>query len=84
MYMCLCVYSQTQIYSDTFNISHIISQFICYSLENGNKITKLRGKLCHLVKKLILIMSDDFDRKVCNGLQSTKNYSAVKFKYTIR
>ncbi len=31
------MYSQTKIYSDTFNISHI-SQFIRYSLENGNKI----------------------------------------------
>ncbi len=27
-------------------------------------------------------MSGNFDRKVCNRLQSTKNYSAVKFKYT--
>ncbi len=34
--------------------------------------------------KLILIMSDYFDRKVCNGVQSTKNYSDVKFKHTIR
>ncbi len=30
--------SQTKIYSDTFNISHIISHFIRYSLENSNKI----------------------------------------------
>ncbi len=29
-------------------------------------------------------MSDNFDSKVCNELQSTKNYSGVKFKYTIR
>ncbi len=33
-----CMYSQTKIDSHTFNISHIISQFIRYSLENGNKI----------------------------------------------
>ncbi len=30
--------SQTKMYLDTFNISHIISQFIHYSLENGNRI----------------------------------------------
>ncbi len=42
-----CMYSQTNIYSHTFNISHIISQFIRYSLENGNKIwQELRVKLC--------------------------------------
>ncbi len=29
-------------------------------------------------------MSDYFDKKVCNGLQTTKNYSDVKFKHTIR
>ncbi len=46
-------------YSDTFNISHI-SQFICYSLENGNKIWQ--------EKKFILIMSDNLRRKVCNEL----------------
>ncbi len=33
-------------YSDTVNISHIISQFIRYGLENGNKIwQELRFKL---------------------------------------
>ncbi len=48
-------------YSDTFNISHIISQFIFYSLENGNKIW-LRVKQCQ--NKFILIMSDNFDRTV--------------------
>ncbi len=76
-------YSQTKIYSDTFNISHVISQFICYSLENGNKVwQELRVKLCQ--NKFILIMSDNFDWKVCNGLQSIKKYLAAKFKYTIR
>ncbi len=38
VYIWINSYSQTKIYSDTFNISHIISQFIHYSLENGNKI----------------------------------------------
>ncbi len=47
-----------------------LSQFIHYSLENGNKIwQELRVKLCQ--SKLILIMSDNFGRKVYRiGLNS--------------
>ncbi len=56
------IYSQTKMYSDTFLT---LWQFICYSLETGNKIWKeLRVKLCQ--NKFILIMSDNFDRKMCN------------------
>ncbi len=41
-----------------------LSQFIRYSSENGNKIwQELRVKLCQ--NKFILIMSDNFDGKVC-------------------
>ncbi len=44
-----------------------LSQFIHYSLENGNKIwQELRVKLFQ--NKFILIISDNFDRKVCNEL----------------
>ncbi len=38
-------------------------------------------KLCQ--NKFILIMSDNVDRKLCNGLQSNKKYPAVKFKGVI-
>ncbi len=68
--VCICdfyifIHSQTQIYLDIFNISHIISQFIRYSLENSNKIwEELRVKPCQ--NKFILIKSDNFDRKVWN------------------
>ncbi len=34
--------------------------------------------------KLILVMSDNFDRKVCNELKSAKNYLENKILYTIR
>ncbi len=70
-------YRQTYIYSDTFNISHII---IRYSLESGNNIRQV--KLCP--NKFILIMSDYFDRKVWMDYNQPKKYSAVKFQYTIR
>ncbi len=60
-------HSQTKMYSDTFNISQIISKCIRYSSEKGNKIWKEpRVKLFQ--DKFILIMSDNFDRKVCNEL----------------
>ncbi len=55
-------------YSDTFNISHIISQFIRYSLENDNKIwQELRVKPWQ--NKFILIMSDKFDRTLIEIIQ---------------
>ncbi len=58
-----------------------LSQFIRYGLENGNKIwQELRVKLCQ--NKLILIMSYNFDRKICN--EFGWKLSAVKFKYTIK
>ncbi len=44
-----------------------LSHFICYSLQNGNKIWQ---ELCQ--NKFILIMSDNFDRRVCNGLHQPK------------
>ncbi len=61
--------SQTKMYSETLNIISYdnlkLSQFICYSFENCNKILQeLRVKLCQ--NKLILKMSDNFDRNVCN------------------
>ncbi len=40
-------------------------------------------KLLKCQYKLILIMSGNFDRKVCNELQSTTIDSAVIYKYTI-
>ncbi len=42
----------------TFNISHIISQFIHYSLENDTKIWE------NMI--LISIMSDNSDREICH------------------
>ncbi len=64
------LYSQSKLIQ-TPSTFHTLSQFIRYSLENGNKIwQELRVKLCQ--NKFILIMSDNFDRKVCDGLQSTK------------
>ncbi len=69
-------YSQTKIYSDTFNISHIITVYSLNSSlgENGNKTwQELRVKLCQNK----FIMSDYFNRKVCDGLKSTKHYSLL-------
>ncbi len=64
-------------YSDTFNISHILCLFaIVYKMIV--KYDKKSFKLCK--SKFILIMSDNFDRKLCNKL----SWIAVKFKYTIR
>ncbi len=40
---------------------------VCYSLENMTRTQELNCQ-----NKFILITSDNFDRKVCNGLQSTK------------
>ncbi len=65
------IYSQTKIQTkivegETPSTFLTLSQFICYSLENGNKIwQELIVKLCQ--NKFILIMSDNFDRKVCNN-----------------
>ncbi len=62
-----------------------LSQFIRYSWkENGIKYDNNSELNWTNQNKIILIMLDYFDRKACNGLQSTKNYSTVKFKFTIR
>ncbi len=42
-----------------------LSQFVHYSLENGKNMTN-SVKLCQ--NKFFLIMSDNFDGKVCNEL----------------
>ncbi len=50
----------------------LFSHYQClFAMVYGNKIwQELRVKLCQ--NKFSLIMSDNFDRKVCDGLQSTK------------
>ncbi len=55
--------SNQNVFGDLQHFS--IYQFIRYSLENGNKIwQELEVKLCQ--NKLILIISDNFNRKLCN------------------
>ncbi len=66
-------------YSDTFNISHIISQFIRYSLESGYKIWQ--ELLLNCLNKWILIISDNFDRKVCNGWLNQKFSQLLLWQY---
>ncbi len=60
------------------------SQFIRYHLEEGNKIwQELIVKLC--LKKFSLIMSDNFDRKVCNKTwsgQSVKSFVIFFINFT--
>ncbi len=64
------IYGQIKMDSDTFNISHIIKVYLLYFRKCNKMWQELRVELCQ--NKVILIMSDNFDRKVCNGLQSTK------------
>ncbi len=55
-----------------------LSQFIHYSWDNGNKIwQELRVKLCQ--NKFILIMSDNFDRKLCNKTWSGQSVKIIFF-----
>ncbi len=61
----LKTYSQPTFIQTPSSTFLTLSQFIRYSVENGNKIwQELWVKLCQ--NKFILIMSDNFDRKVCN------------------
>ncbi len=69
----LCLFLSVYIYLSTVKPRFIqtsstfltLSQFIRYSLENGNKIwQELRVKLFQ--NTFILIMSDNVDRKICN------------------
>ncbi len=70
MYIYIYIYTHIYIYSQTQIYSETFN------------ISHIISQFIHY--SLDLIMSDKFDRKVCNGLQSTKNYLALKFKYTIR
>ncbi len=70
IYIYIYICSQTKIFT--------LTQLIRYSLENGNKIwqeliVKLRQN------KFILIMSDNFDRKVCNKTWSGQSVKSIHF-----
>ncbi len=52
--VCITLYSQTKIYSDTFNI--LIITVYCYSLENGIKYDK--NSIVKLSEQIHLDMSE--------------------------
>ncbi len=70
-------------YSDTFNISHIISQFTRYSLESGNKIWQ--ELLLNCLNKWILIISDNcyYDNIYTTINNLLKNYQAMFFFFCL-
>ncbi len=63
--VCITLYTVKPKFIQTPSTFLILSQFIRYSLENGNKIwQELKSET--VSEQIHLDMSDNFDRKVCN------------------